>query len=64
MNPKGQVNDGRKLNIKADHLIGAKASIPKRFNIHNTPFIVYVDNKFIPNNFVKEIRKNCGKKKQ
>ena len=50
-----------RLNIKVDQLIGAKASIPKRFNIKNTPFVVYVNNKFIPNNFVKEIRKYCRK---
>ena len=51
-----------KLNIKADKLIGKKASIPKRFNIKNTPFAVYVNNNFIPNNYVKEMRKHCGKK--
>ena len=50
-----------KVNIKADQLIGAKASIPKRFNIKNTPFALYVNNKFITNNYVKEIRKHCGK---
>jgi len=33
-------------------------------NIHNSPFAVYVNNKFIPNNFAKEIRQHCGKKRQ
>ena len=51
-----------KLNIKADRLIGEKPSIPKKMNIHNSLFEVYVNNKFIPNNFVKEIRQHCGKK--
>ena len=58
---KEKLTMAEKLNIKADKLIGAKASIPKRFNIKNTPFAVYVNNKFIPNNYVKEIRKHCGK---
>ena len=58
---KEKLTMAERLNIKADKLIGAKASIPKRFNIKNTPFAVYVNNNFIPNNYVKEIRKHCGK---
>ena len=53
-----------KLNIKADRSIGEKPSIPKKMNTHNSLFEVYVNNKFIPNNFVKEIRQHCGKKRQ
>ena len=53
-----------KLNIKADGLIGEKDSIPKKININNSSFAVYVNNKFIPNNFAKEIRQHCGKKRQ
>ena len=53
-----------RLNIKADHVIGSNASVSKKIHINNTPFVVYVDNNFIPNNFAQEITKIAGKKKQ
>ena len=45
---KEQLTMAEKLNIEADQLIGAKASIPKKFNIKNTPFAVNVNNKIHP----------------
>ena len=51
-----------RLNIKADHVIGSNAPVPKKIHINNTPFVVYVDNNFIPNNFAQEITKIAGKR--
>ena len=44
-------------------LIGEKVSIPKKIDKKNAPFALYVNNNYISNNFVKEIRKHCGKKR-
>ena len=59
---KENLTIAEKLNIKADRSIGEKVSIPKKMNRNNSSFAVYVSNKFIPNNFAKEIRQHCGKK--
>ena len=59
---KEKLTIAEQLKIKADRLIGEKVSIPKKMNIQNSSFAVYVNNKFIPNNFAKEIRQHCGKK--
>ena len=49
-----------RLNIAADKLIGQNAKAPLMTNIKNTPIAVYVNNKYIPNNYVSAIRKHCG----
>ena len=49
-----------RLNIAADKLIGKNAKAPLMINIKNTPMAVYVNNKYIPNNYVSAIRNHCG----
>ena len=49
-----------RLNIAADKLIGQNAKAPLMTNIKNTPIAVYVNNKYIPNNYVSAIRNHCG----
>ena len=49
-----------KLNIVTDKLIGKKFIAPLMANIKNTPTAVYVNDKYIPNNYVSAIRNYCA----
>ena len=53
---KEKMTIAEKLNINVDRLVEEKASIPKKININNSSLAVYINNKFIPNTFAKEIR--------
>ena len=51
-----------RLNIKADKLIENKARAPLNKHILQTSLAIYVNGKYIPNNYVNSIRAACGEK--
>ena len=51
-----------RLNIAVDKLIGKNSKAPLTINIKNTPIVVYVNETYIPNNYVLAIRNHCGEK--
>ena len=51
-----------RLNIKVDKLIGNKARAPLNTHILQTALAIYVNGKYIPNNYINSIRAACGEK--
>ena len=51
-----------RLNIKVDKLIGNKARAPLNQHILQTSLAIYVNGKYIPNNYVNSIWAACGGK--
>ena len=51
-----------RLNIQADELIGNNTTIPINTHIINTSLALYINGKYIPNNYIYAIRSSCGEK--
>ena len=51
-----------RLNIKVDRLIGNKARAPLNKHILQTALAIYINGKYIPNNYINSIRAACGEK--
>ena len=50
----------KRLNIKADHFIWSNAKFPLEKHILNTPIVIYVQGRYIPNNYIYVIRSSYG----
>ena len=61
MKRKEQLSVAERTNMIVHNFISANAKIPKKMNNGDTLFAVYIDSRFIPNEFVKEIKNHFGK---
>ena len=65
INTKGNETNTRpflkKLNIKVDHIIGSNAKVTLEKYILNTAVEIYINYKYIPNNYISVIRYYYGK---
>ena len=51
-----------RLNIQADELIGNNATVSINNHITNTSLALYINGKYIPNNYITTVRSSCGEK--